>query len=125
MSLVWPSPLAPNCSGVTTPAWAEAAFTDNRPAAAAPAPLIAEDDGEKCPIRPYHGHVVLQLRHVALDHFLGVCKGVGVLRFPDCFRLLDEPIERAAPPVVPLTLKGRADSANTLASHPLEPLAVK
>ena len=39
-------------------------------------------------------HIVLQLRHVALQHLFGLGKGIGVLGFPDRVNPLDQPVDR-------------------------------
>src|SRR5947209_4595526 len=41
--------------------------------------VVAEDHRQRRLLVTGHGHVVLQLGHVALEHFFGLRKGTGVL----------------------------------------------
>ena len=63
--------------------------------------VVAEDHGEDRPLGTGDRHIVLELGHVALEHFIGLGKGAGVLGFPNGAARLNQPIKRAPPPVVP------------------------
>ena len=88
--------------------------------------VIAEDHREHRPLCSCHRHIVLQLGHIALEHFFRLGKGAGVLGLPHRAARLDHAIKRAAPPVrsrtgdtLPPTL------LDPLTRQPLEPLAVE
>ena len=72
-----------------------------------------------------HGHVMLQLGHIALEDFFGLGKGAGVLGLPDRPGRLNDPVKRAAPPVVASAPKALADAGDLLVRELLVPLPIE
>jgi hypothetical protein len=77
--------------------------------------VVAEDDREDRPLDAGDRHIVLELGHVALEHLIGLRKGAGVLRFPNGAAVLNQPIERAPPPVMAGARDGRGNIGDSLA----------
>src|SRR4029078_2092837 len=63
--------------------------------------------------------------HIALEHFVALGKGIGVLGLPHRTRALDQAVERAAAPAVPRTGEALANPPHLLVRELLEPLPVE
>ena len=76
-------------------------------------------------LRPCHRHIVLELRHVALEHLFRLGEGAGVLGFPDGAGCLYDPVERAAAPRPFRTCNAATDVAHPLTRKSFKPLQIE
>jgi hypothetical protein len=68
---------------------------------------------------------VLELGHVALEHFPGLAEGVGVLGLEDEATSLNEAVDRAAAPFVFRTIEALPRASDSFPGDLLKPCAVE
>ena len=87
--------------------------------------VIAEDHREARLLVTGHRQVMLELGHVALQHFLGLGKGAGVLGFPNGARGFDHPVQGRSSPLVDTAGPDLAMVRDAPARQLLEPQPVE